>query len=120
MEAFYKIDNIRLLENNETEVSVWINKDYPVYQGHFPGHPITPGVMLVQLCIDVIDSQLGKDYELASAKNVKFILPHYPQESPNLSIRFGGSQGNMNVKILSGDKVIAKMTFELRPVSELL
>ena len=32
----------------------------PVYQGHFPGYPITPGVCLVQIALELIEEMAGQ------------------------------------------------------------
>ena len=68
----------------------------PVYQGHFPGYPITPGVCLVEIALELIAAmadQVGHDerkvghdekVRLVGAKNIKFTSPIIPTEGTEL------------------------------------
>lgn len=40
----------------------------PVYRGHFPGYPITPGVCLVDIALELISERAGRPVLLAAAK----------------------------------------------------
>ena len=44
----------------------------PIYKAHFPTYPITPGVTLVQIALELI----GKP--LVGAKDIKFVEPVLP------------------------------------------
>lgn len=60
-----------------------INKSHQLYQGHFPGRPVTPGVMLMQLFKEEAERVSGKDLQLEKANNVKFtavVDPNCDQE----------------------------------------
>ena len=43
-----------------------------MYKAHFPGYPVTPGVTLVQMALEL----MGR--KLASAKDIKFVVPVLP------------------------------------------
>ena len=49
-----------------------IAKDHPAYEGHFPGHPLLPGVVLIAEAMAALDAS---DWTLASAK---FLSPVEP------------------------------------------
>lgn len=49
-----------------------INPTHEVYQGHFPGRPVTPGVILMQLFKEEAERLSSKDLRLDKASNVKF------------------------------------------------
>ena len=46
----------------------------PIYAAHFPGFPVTPGVTLVQIALEL----MGR--KLLSAKDIKFVVPVIPSE----------------------------------------
>ena len=94
----------------------------PVYQGHFPGYPITPGVCLVEIALELIaemadqaghdDRKVGHDgkVRLVGAKNIKFTSPIIPTEGTELRFNLGGEGSERTVEILSGDTLCAKMS----------
>ncbi len=87
----------------------------PVYQGHFPGYPITPGVCLVEIALELIAEmadQVGHDEKvrLVGAKNIKFTSPIIPTEGTELRFNLGGEGSERTVEILSGDTLCAKMS----------
>ena len=87
----------------------------PVYQGHFPGYPITPGVCLVEIALELIAEmadQVGHDDKvwLVGAKNIKFTSPIIPAEGMELRFNLGGEGSERTVEILSGDTLCAKMS----------
>ncbi len=87
----------------------------PVYQGHFPGYPITPGVCLVEIALELIAEmadQVGHDEKvrLVGAKNIKFTSPIIPTEGTELRFNLGGEGSERTVEILSGETLCAKMS----------
>ena len=90
----------------------------PVYQGHFPGYPITPGVCLVEIALELIAEmadQVGHDerVRLVGAKNIKFTSPIIPAEGTELRFNLGGEGSERTVEILSGETLCAKMSLSV-------
>ena len=77
----------------------------PVYQGHFPGYPITPGVCLVEIALELMG-----EVRLVAAKNIKFTSPVLPTETTELRFNLGGEGESRTVEILAGDTLCAKMS----------
>ena len=98
-----------------TGATIRLLPDSPVYQGHFPGYPITPGVCLVEIALELIAAmadQVGHDEKvrLVGAKNIKFTSPIIPTEGTELRFNLGGEGSERTVEILSGDTLCAKMS----------
>lgn len=53
--------------------TVTLNADHYIYRAHFPGHPVTPGVCLVQMVQELLAQSLGCGLFLRTVKNVKFV-----------------------------------------------
>lgn len=99
--------------------------DSPIYRAHFPGWPITPGVCLVQIALELMEEmagQAGHDGEsvghdgqvhLVAAKSIKFTSPIIPTEGTVLRFNMGGEGCERTVEILSGEKLCAKMSLTL-------
>lgn len=50
-----------------------LDANHTIYQAHFPGEPITPGVCLVQIAQELFEDHLQQTYSLKGIKNVKFL-----------------------------------------------
>ncbi|PLX10413.1 MAG: 3-hydroxyacyl-ACP dehydratase [Marinilabiliales bacterium] len=77
------------LDNNDKEnvmAIVDLNKNHEVYQGHFPGNPIVPGVCLTQIIKEVMEKSEGKDLRLVYADNIKFMAIVNPEVNSRLQI----------------------------------
>ncbi len=51
---------------------VRLNPAHFIYDAHFPGHPMTPGVCLVKMAVELTEEQLGERLQLQVAPNIRF------------------------------------------------
>jgi 3-hydroxyacyl-[acyl-carrier-protein] dehydratase len=63
-----------------------LNPKHPVYNGHFPGNPVLPGVCMVQMIKEVISLHLKKELDLMKADEVKFLNIVNPEINPELKM----------------------------------
>ena len=84
----------------------------PVYRGHFPGYPITPGVCLVEIALELMEEMAGQagKVRLVAAKNIKFTSPVLPSEGMALRFIFSGGRPQRGVEVFAGDTLCAKMS----------
>lgn len=83
LKDFYTVEDTGVTgDNNSTEII--INRSHPIYTGHFPERPVTPGVVLMQLFQEEAQRQTGYSLQLAQAGNVKFIAVVDPNEEERL------------------------------------
>ena len=85
----------------------------PVYQGHFPGYPITPGVCLVEIALELLSEQAGRPLRLTAAKNIKFTSPIIPSQGLELRFNLTGEGDGRTVEILSGETSCARMSLSV-------
>lgn len=69
-----------------TTFSLLINADHPLYTGHFPGSPITPGVVLCEMVKELLGEKLGHELKMHTMRQCKFLLAHNPVRVPELEI----------------------------------
>lgn len=50
-----------------------INAGHKIFEGHFPGQPVVPGVCMMQMVKEILEQALGKQTKLASAGELKFL-----------------------------------------------
>jgi 3-hydroxyacyl-[acyl-carrier-protein] dehydratase len=72
------------------EANLSINKTHHIFNGHFPGLPIVPGVCMVQIIKELVEKQLNRKLTLREAGNVKFLSMINPDvnHEVNAEIRF--------------------------------
>ena len=58
--------------------SLVLNADCVIYQAHFPGQPITPGVCIVQMVQELLEDAVGKRLSVCCVKNAKFLAVMHP------------------------------------------
>ena len=64
-----------------------LHADHFIYQAHFPGEPITPGVCVIQMAKELLEDHLQRPLAVSTVKNVKFlnvISPALPCKNPQL------------------------------------
>ncbi|WP_051229271.1 hypothetical protein [Paludibacterium yongneupense] len=85
--------------------------DHPAFAGHFPGHPVVPGVLLLSAAIDSIQAATGRKVTQVTA--AKFLNPVGPGVELCLSVRAGPGQrllfdiAAQELKIASGSLSLA-------------
>lgn len=87
------------------ETLITIPEQHPAFAGHFPGHPIVPGVVLLDEALHAISSALQRpleQYEIASAKFLAVVGPGEQlrisfELKPNGTLRFDIEGGGRKV-----------------------
>ena len=95
---------------------VRIHPEWPIYKAHFPGHPITPGVCIVQMVQELLQIFLHRELVLCKAKNIKYVSIVSPEEMAELTITFSKIEeqpdGSLKVQaqVASGDTLCTKLS----------
>ena len=50
-----------------------LNPAHTIYQAHFPGEPVTPGVCILQIARELLEDLLQRPLAVKSVKNMKFL-----------------------------------------------
>lgn len=109
---------------------VSLNPSCVIYQAHFPGQPITPGVCIVQMGVELLEELLGEytrrkvNLEISKVKNVKFLSVISPLETPQVvyllkkvEMSEDGSEVKAQLEVASNEEVKAKISLVLRMAS---
>lgn len=99
---------------------VRLHPEWPIYKAHFPGHPITPGVCIVQMVQELLQGLLHRQLSLRQAKNVKYLSIISPETVTDLTIIFSKIEelpnGSLKVQaqVTNGESLCTKLsvTFE--------
>ena len=83
---------------NEFSLTIAVPRDHPCFAGHFPEHPIVPGVMLLDLIATEIQARLPKPVQLAAIPSAKFQRPVAPEEAVDVQVRVSDSEPPHSVR----------------------
>ena len=88
-------------------VTHWVvPADHPAFAGHFPGTPILPGVVLLDMVMHVVADAAGVGLDDCEIGSVKFLGPAKPGDT--LEIRHDFSAGGIiRFDIVAGARKIA-------------
>lgn len=67
-------------------VSIKLNPEHVIYQAHFPGKPVTPGVCIIAMVTEVLEQWKQRKLKLSVVKNLKFVGIVSPLECHNVEI----------------------------------
>ncbi len=79
LKTIYRINSLKS-DKNEITAAISFNTEHKVFDGHFPGNPIVPGVVQVQILKDLMESKLKSKIFLNKTKNIKFLNVIIPVE----------------------------------------
>jgi len=74
---FYTVESFAFL-NEIVNATILLNPEHDVYKGHFPGQPVVPGVIQIQILRELAEQALKTKLfisELTSAKYLNMIVP---------------------------------------------
>ena len=102
-------------ENDSIEATITFNETHPIFSGHFPGNPIVPGVVQVQIIKDLMEKKFEQNLILSQAKNIKFLSIISPVTHPQVevSLRIQYLEDNsiqVHANIRSGENTFMKFS----------
>ena len=117
---FIMVDRILELEPKRRVVGIKnVTMNEPYFQGHFPSHPVMPGVLIIEamaqtggmLLMDELGSQEEKVVYFMALDNVKFRRPVLPGDQLRLevdTIQFRGRTARLKGVALVDGQVVAE------------
>jgi 3-hydroxyacyl-[acyl-carrier-protein] dehydratase len=110
-----KLFNSLFQVSDESEVNgihhckITLDATHVTYKGHFPGFPVTPGVVQIQIVEELLEYKLGKgNYILKSTNQCKFLKVIDPEKTNSLAVSYSFVE--------EGTQVDVKASFQLNDV----
>lgn len=118
---FYTLQSSEKEENGRFIANINLNKDHDIFNGHFPGNPVTPGVCMMQIVKELTEEFTGAQLFLKSASNVKFMAIINPFETPDLSLQLDIIETEDEVKVKNttsfGETIALKMSVNYKKLT---
>lgn len=91
---------------------------HEIYRGHFPGHPITPGVCIIAVVRELAEQAAGRTFHVQRVRNVKFMNIIDPEECGVVTVECetAAAEERTDCRATVHDgagKVYAKLSLEL-------
>jgi 3-hydroxyacyl-[acyl-carrier-protein] dehydratase len=83
MSNLYSFHNLQSIAG-AFRAEVGFDASHPVFAGHFPGQPIVPGVILVEILTSVVAEVTGKQVIIKEASVIKFLQVIDPLAHPTV------------------------------------
>ncbi|MGI9552102.1 MAG: 3-hydroxyacyl-ACP dehydratase [Aurantibacter sp.] len=98
IEGLYKVNSF---ESNEVEVvaTVSLNKDHEIFEGHFPGNPVMPGVCMIQMVKELTERATEKSLFLSNCSNIKFMAIIDPEKNQLLTLKINYKEEDGTIKV---------------------
>jgi len=86
LENFYKIIHIKEREDGKQEIEIELNPGHVLYQGHFPGQPVVPGVCTLQIIKESAEQIASQPLQYVQIASSKFLSAINPLKTPLLQM----------------------------------
>jgi len=100
-----------------TERIVTIGADHPSLAGHFPSHPVVPGVVMLGEIMNAIREMAKEHIEFVGMPSAKFMSPLNPEEPLTIKLDQQGD-GATEFTCTTGSRLIASGCLRYRIVAD--
>ena len=68
-------------------------KELPLFAGHFPGNPLVPGIMLIEMVRDTAGRAARRPLRTVEISRAKFVAPVLPNEKIEVVVKLTQADG---------------------------
>jgi len=92
-----------------------LDKNNEIFKGHFPGHPVLPGVCKLQMIKEVLEKTLTKHLMLKQADQIKFLRLIDPRVDNSLQVAITYTPGEHNqIKVTASIIALKEICFKFK------
>ena len=84
---FYTIESIDV-NDSVGKGTIDLNPRNPIFEGHFPGEPVVPGVTMIRMCEELVSKSLGGTWRIKESKSIKFLSVIDPRTDSKLGFEY--------------------------------
>jgi 3-hydroxyacyl-[acyl-carrier-protein] dehydratase len=107
---FFNI-NDRTITDNNFKATLEINAMHPIFEGHFPGQPVVPGVCMMQMFKELLETVVEKKTMMRKADFLKFLAVINPLEHPVINVEFSYDTNDKDIISVNGRLYYDAVTF---------
>lgn len=101
--SLYQLSSLHQNEAGAYVAKVKLDATHEIFEGHFPGQPILPGVCLLEMVKEILITIRNKPLQLKSAATIKYLKLVDPSTDPELIIEIAvtGEEELLKVNVSS-------------------
>lgn len=93
------------------EALLRMNPAHPIFEGHFPGRPVVPGVCMLQLIKEVAEIALNRSLFLKQAAQIKYLKVLVPEYQQNIALHIAWKPDlTFNAILKEEEQTVMKMS----------
>jgi 3-hydroxyacyl-[acyl-carrier-protein] dehydratase len=77
---FFTIQTVAV-DAGSIQATLQMNASHPIFEGHFPGQPVVPGVCMLQMIKEIVELVIKAETRIVSAAEIKFLAVVHPVEN---------------------------------------
>jgi 3-hydroxyacyl-[acyl-carrier-protein] dehydratase len=109
---FYTILN-EVIDANTIKAILKLNPEHEIFKGHFPGQPVVPGVCMLQMVKELMETVVDKAMMLSKGNELKFLAVIDPRQYNliNAEVNYtieAGSAFNINARLFYNETTFFK------------
>lgn len=117
---FYTLETLQNTAPNTYCALITLNAEHPIFKGHFPDNPVTPGVCMLHIVKMLTQQITGYQLFLTQTSQVKFAALINPLLQPQLTLTLTIQSTSTTVEVKNittfSDVVALKLTNSYRIV----
>lgn len=118
-DSFYTVCSTEPVETGGPEqvlknrFRIALNSGHSLFNGHFPGNPVVPGVVQLEMIRELAGTMLECDLMLVSSDTIKYLQMIAPNENPEIIIELvcrqqDGHRWDVSASIACGETICLK------------
>jgi len=105
---FYQVVKTNIA-GDKAVFEILINPEHPVFEGHFPGQPVVPGVCMMQMVKELTEEALSCRLRFATVQDMKFLVVIAPVKNNCVQVTLNHSRNEdleqVNAQISNADVI---------------
>jgi 3-hydroxyacyl-[acyl-carrier-protein] dehydratase len=85
-------------QDNSFRAAVKLTPEHPIFGGHFPGRPITPGVCVLQIAEDLTGRATGERVAWEQVDSIKYLGIIDPRVTPEITFQINLTPGGERLR----------------------
>ena len=83
---YYTIESVTKGEDGSVRFGITLKADSIVYEGHFPGEPVSPGVCNIQMVKECVEQMVGKPLLMNNIQQCRLTTLVTPVQHPQVEV----------------------------------
>lgn len=95
---FYRVLSLRQ-EGQQFFIEVELVAQHPIFEGHFPGRPVVPGVVTISIIREMLSEIVSAKVRFTTLKSCKFVSAILPREGLTLAIEMTVNNDHLRAEV---------------------